>query len=177
MIMDCVFSVVSEENLWRSSVYNYPGWQAGKWKALIRTRLCQNCINELKNKADSSLIIPEDLFNDEEAKRQRIDDNLEVGNTQQIHMDEIENTNMNEIEINSDNIFIQSPEIENFREPIEGPTFGIMEITWIKYILEYPPNPALPEGDPNWRYFYPSEEYLTGICEVHGIHFDKYPFA
>uniref|UniRef100_A0A914QI16 Leucine-rich repeat protein n=1 Tax=Panagrolaimus davidi TaxID=227884 RepID=A0A914QI16_9BILA len=48
-----VLAVVDDDECRKEEAFKSEGWQAGKWKTLIRTRLCQICIQTLKTKSDT----------------------------------------------------------------------------------------------------------------------------
>uniref|UniRef100_A0AC34F5Z7 Uncharacterized protein n=1 Tax=Panagrolaimus sp. ES5 TaxID=591445 RepID=A0AC34F5Z7_9BILA len=153
MMMGCTFVVIKEETLEkRPSMYHRPGWQAGKWKALIRTKLCQSCIEKLQNKTEEAYEEYKNEENVEIEPKKYKESNVvpkinETNESQQLHSE-------TPMDVTVSVATAVKPPTTIYTEPQLSDT--VMNV--------------------NLPYFYPPMEYLHQICSFHNLTFKSYPF-
>uniref|UniRef100_A0A914Q7M7 Uncharacterized protein n=1 Tax=Panagrolaimus davidi TaxID=227884 RepID=A0A914Q7M7_9BILA len=149
MMMGCTFVVAKEELLEKSPFFiNRPGWHAGKWKAIIRTRMCEICKEDLKKTAQTANDLYESYIKNEkeekmgiEQKKQRLDEN-----------DVIDGTLRPPQELQPSALTMNT---------YSDPQTSVNVPQQITIILHYS---------------YPTEKFLREKCEIFNIPFQKYPF-
>uniref|UniRef100_A0AC34FIF4 Uncharacterized protein n=1 Tax=Panagrolaimus sp. ES5 TaxID=591445 RepID=A0AC34FIF4_9BILA len=169
--------------------FDIPGWQTGKWKSLVRTKLCQKCIFDLKRKCNDT-VFEEDAEKSVEVKRPKNECNISKDETIQSTADvplptnnsldliqNFEDYNYQSSEVCQANVNeMQSTNFIIYNEP-QNNALPYPEITWIRYIVDENPTLNSQYTETGYLpYFFPTTDYLLGICNCHSIPFYKYPF-
>uniref|UniRef100_A0A914YSX4 Uncharacterized protein n=1 Tax=Panagrolaimus superbus TaxID=310955 RepID=A0A914YSX4_9BILA len=183
MIMDFKLSVVKEEALGEDdaafyTIFYHPAWQSGKWKATVKTRLCQNCIVKIIDKTDQAFeAFKKQPSNTAAIKKQRLNVNDQIQNN-------VPQMPSNDANFEEQNVTLNNSAPLNVETFPQNTVYNLPqpqqlqpEITWIKYITEDQGylNPPIIENT-NWLYFYPTMDDLIYLCHYHNLQFHKFAY-